>query len=77
MQFIMKTYQSQWLKPYVKFNTEKRIDVEKDGKALYKLMKNAVYGKTMEKLRNRIDVKLESNKKRLFTMDIQSKLYVT
>ena len=50
---------------------------EKDGKALYKLMSNAVYGKAIENLRNRIDVKLVSYKKKLFQMDIQTKLYVT
>ena len=59
--------QSQWLKQYVEFNTQKRIEAEKngdkDGNALYKLMNNAVYGKTMENFRNRIDVKLVSNKK--------------
>ena len=31
--------------------------------ALYKLMNNVVYGKTMKYLKNRIYVKLESNKK--------------
>ena len=35
----------------------------KDVKALYKLINNAVYEKTMENLRNRINVKLVSNKK--------------
>ena len=40
-----------------------RKNGEKDGKALHKLMNNAVYGKTIENLRNRIDVKLVSNKK--------------
>ena len=64
---ILEFDQSQWLKQYVDFNKQKIIEAEKngdkDGKPLYKLMNNALYGKTRENLRNRIDVKLVSNKK--------------
>ena len=54
--------QSQWLKPYIEFNTRTRLEEEKnndkDGKALYELMNNHIYGKTIKSLRKRIDVKL-------------------
>ena len=62
---VLEFNQSQWLKQYVEFNTQKIIEeknVGKDGKALHKLMDNAVYGKAIENVRNRIDVKLVSNK---------------
>ena len=66
MHLVLEFNQSQWLKQYVEFNTQKRIEAEenndKDGKAFYKLMTNAVYGKTMENLTNKIDVKFMSNK---------------
>ena len=42
---------------------EKSRNTGKDGKALYKLMNNAVYGKARANLRGKIDVKLVSNKK--------------
>ena len=42
---------------------EAEINEDKDGKVLYKLMNNSVYGKTKENLRNRIDVRLVSNRK--------------
>ena len=45
----------------------KKIEAEKnggkDGKTLYKLMNNVVHEKVIENLRNRINVKLVSNKK--------------
>ena len=64
---VLEFNQSQWLKAYVEFSTLKRIEAEKngekDGKAFYKLMNIAVYGKTMENLRNIIVLKLVSNKR--------------
>ena len=36
---------------------------DKDEKGLYKLMNNAMYGKAIKNLRNRIDVKLVNNEK--------------
>ena len=78
---VLEFNKSQWLKQHAEFNTQKknrsRKNGDKNGKALYKLMNNAVYGITMKILRNRIDVKLVSKKKRLFEMDIQTKLYIT
>ena len=44
---ILEFNQSQWLKPYIEFNIQKKIEAEinndRDGKVLYKLMNNAIY----------------------------------
>ena len=62
---VLELNQSQWLKPYIEFNSQKWKDGEKDndkyGKALYKLMNNTIYRKAMENLKNRINVKLVNN----------------
>ena len=51
-----------WLKKYINFNTEQRkkakTNFEKD---LWKLMNNAFYGKTMENIRGRNELKLSSD----------------
>ena len=51
--------QSPWMEPYIRMNTELRkianSDFEKD---LYKLINTSVFGKTMENLCRRVDVKL-------------------
>ena len=64
---ILEFNQSQWLKPYIEFNARKMMEAEKngdkDGKVLCKLMNNAEYGETVEKLRNRINLKLKRNQK--------------
>ena len=63
-----------WIQHTKRIKADKNWD--KDGKALYILMNNAIYGKTMKSLRNRISVKLVNNG-RVFKMYIKTKLYVT
>ena len=52
---------------YIEFNTTKGIEAEnngdKDGKTFFKLINNAAYGKIIEKLRNRVDMRLVNNEK--------------
>ena len=59
---VLEFKQSDWMKKYIDFNTKKRInaayDFEKD---FFKLMINSVYGKTMENLRKKINVRLVNN----------------
>jgi len=56
---VLQFDQSPWMKPYIDFNTDKRrqatTDFERD---FYKLLNNSVFGKTMENLRNRVNVTL-------------------
>ena len=54
--------ESPWLPNYINFNTEKRKEAKNDfEKDYFKLMNNAVFGKTLENLRKRINPKLTSN----------------
>ena len=61
---VSKFKLSDWMSKYIDFNTKKRMgatnDFEKD---FFKLMVNSVYGKTIENLRKRINVRFVNNKK--------------
>ena len=61
---ILSFKQSNWLKSYVDFNTEKRKQSSCEfDKNFFKLMINCVYGKSTENIRKRNNVKLINNQK--------------
>ena len=50
------------MKPYIDLNTERRKETTNEAdKSHFKLVNNAVYGKTMENMRKRIKIRVVKN----------------
>ena len=72
---IISFKQSRWLEGYISFNTKKRNKAKNDfEKDFFKLLNNAVFGKFLENVRNRLNLELIKKDSIKKIVDQQSKL---
>ena len=61
---VLEFEQTDWLKKYIDFNTAKRqAATSQFGKDFYKLLNNSFFGKSMESVRKRVNIRLVQNGK--------------
>ena len=60
----IKFKESAWVEEYINLNTKLRIQAKKFGNNFkvdfFKLMNNSVFGKTLENIRNRVDIHIDN-----------------
>ena len=63
---VIEFEQEAWLKPYIDFNTRRRMEAKTEfEKTFYKILNCSVFGKLMECQRKHLDVEMTNNEKRL------------
>jgi len=74
---VLEFEQERWMEPYIRMNTQFRKKAKRNfEKNFYKLMNNSVFGKTMENLCNRVDIRIvRSNETGKIRKLIASPLY--
>ena len=62
---VIELQHSKWMKAYVMLNTRLRADAKNESKKdIFKLIRNSVFGKTMENIRNQKDMKLVTSEQK-------------
>ena len=78
MHRIIQFNQKPWLKPYIDISTKLRKEAKNDfQKDFFKLMNNAVFGKTMENVRKHRNIKLVAADKRRNQLASEPNYYKT
>ena len=75
---VIKFNQKAWLEPYIKMSTDlRKIAKNYFEKLFFKLMNNAVFGKTMENVRKHSEIKLVTKERRRNYLVSEPKYHTT